>query len=124
LNLQDLLSRFEHIDEFFWSVFPEQAEDIDEGQAYVTLSGRVAGNSIRFHLFAIAPPDVDRESAPIRTGRSKPCDRRASGNQVVIIGVASNPESDHVTLIVLYRECAELDANTGRPECTRFLEVQ
>ncbi len=58
LNLQDLLSRFEHIDEFFWSVFPEQAEDIDEGQAYVTLSGRVEGNSVRFHLFAIAPPDV------------------------------------------------------------------
>ena len=58
VNLQDLMSRFEKVDEFFWSVFPEQAEDIDEGQAYVTVGGQVDGNAVRFHLFAVAPTDV------------------------------------------------------------------
>lgn len=58
VNLQDLMSRFDQVDEFFWSVFPEQAEDIDEGQAYVTVGGQVDGNAVRFHLFAVAPADV------------------------------------------------------------------
>lgn len=72
VNLQDLLSRFEHVDEFFWSVFPEQAEDIDEGQAYVTVSGQVKGNSVRFHLFSMSPPDVGPGIRVFPNGQTEP----------------------------------------------------
>jgi len=58
LNLQKLFSRFQNVDEFFWSVFPDSAEDIDEAQAYITLSGSVDQNPIRFHLFAIPPAEA------------------------------------------------------------------
>lgn len=58
LNMQQLVSKFERLEEFYWSVFPAEAQDVDEFQAYVTISGTVQGNQIRFHFFATAPDDV------------------------------------------------------------------
>ena len=58
LDMQRLFARFEKVDEFFWSVFPESAEDIDEGQAYITIAGQVAENPVRFHMFATPPSEI------------------------------------------------------------------
>lgn len=58
LDLQRLLARFETVDEFFLSVFPDSAADVDEGQSYVTISGTVNENTVRFHMFAVPPEDV------------------------------------------------------------------
>ena len=58
LDLHRLLNRFSDVEEFFWSVFPESAADVDEVQAYVTIGGKVDDNAVRFHLFAVSPEDV------------------------------------------------------------------
>lgn len=58
LNLQQLISKFDRVEEFFWSVFPAQAQDIEEFQAYVTVGGEIQSNLVRFHFFATAPDDV------------------------------------------------------------------
>ena len=58
LDLHRLINRFSDVEEFFWSVFPESAADVDEAQAYVTISGKVDDNAVRFHLFAVSPDDV------------------------------------------------------------------
>ena len=58
LNLRSLLTRFDAVDEFFWSVFPTGADEVEEPQAYVTIAGRVADTAVQLHMFATAPPEV------------------------------------------------------------------
>ena len=72
IDLQTLFARFQDIDEFFWSVFPENAEHVDEPQAYVTISGKVDGNSVRIHLFATSPEEVGPGMRIFPDGRFEP----------------------------------------------------
>lgn len=58
-NLQQLVARFQHLEELCWTVLPPGAEDVEEPQAYVTISGKVdAENPVRIHVFAVPPSDV------------------------------------------------------------------
>jgi hypothetical protein len=52
VDIEQLLAKFTEREEFCWSVFPAGAEDIDDPQSYLTISGLVAENRVRLHLFA------------------------------------------------------------------------
>lgn len=72
-DLQKLTARFQAIEEFSWSVFPDDAEDVEEPQAYITLTGRVdAENTIRLHFFAVPPADVGPGMRLFPDGRFEP----------------------------------------------------
>lgn len=58
LDLEQLQTHFADVDEFCWSVFPADGEDIQEDQSFVTVSGLVADNRVRLHVFAAAPHEV------------------------------------------------------------------
>ncbi len=72
VNLDRLRSRFDEVDEFSWSVFPENARDIEEAQAYVTISGVIDAHRVRFHLFATAPSDAGPGMRVYQDGRVEP----------------------------------------------------
>ena len=72
LDLQRLVARFKNVDEFFWSVFPESAADVDEAQAYITISGKVDDHPVRFHMFAVPPEDVGPGMRVYPDGRFDP----------------------------------------------------
>jgi hypothetical protein len=72
IDLQMLFSRFQDINEFFWSVFPENAEDVDEPQAYITIGGTVGGNPVRLHLFATPPDEAGPGMKIFPDGRFEP----------------------------------------------------
>jgi len=72
LDLHRLINRFSDVEEFFWSVFPESAADVDEAQAYVTISGKIDDNAVRFHLFAVSPEDVGPGMRVYPDGRFDP----------------------------------------------------
>ena len=52
VDVERLTEKFSERDEFFWSVFPDGAQDIADPQTYLTVSGLVDGNRVRLHLFA------------------------------------------------------------------------
>lgn len=58
LDLEQLQTFFVDVDEFCWTVFPSDGDDIDHDQSFVTVSGLVAGNRVRMHVFAVAPQEI------------------------------------------------------------------
>jgi hypothetical protein len=58
LDLDQLQTHFNNVDEFCWSVFPADGEDIDQNQSFVTVSGLVGSNRVRMHVFAVAPHEI------------------------------------------------------------------
>ena len=58
LDLEQLQTHFADVDEFTWSVFPADGEDIVDDQSFVTVSGLVEDNRVRMHVFAVAPQEV------------------------------------------------------------------
>lgn len=60
VDIERLAGMFTEREEFYWSTFPDGAEDIDEPQSYLTVSGLVAGeHRVRIHLFATPPQETE-----------------------------------------------------------------
>lgn len=72
LNVQRLVNRFEELNEFSWSVFPEGAEDVNDPRSYLTLGGKIGGNGVRFHFFATAPDELGPGMRVYSDGRIEP----------------------------------------------------
>lgn len=71
-DLHPMLGHFHDINELSWSVFPDGAEDVDEPQAYITLSGKFQENAVRFHIFAVPPGDLGPGMRIYPDGRFEP----------------------------------------------------
>ena len=72
LNLQEVVNRFERIDEFTWSVFPEDSEHAEEPRAYATIGGIAKGNPVRFYFFSVAPQEAGPGMRVYQDGRFEP----------------------------------------------------
>lgn len=72
LNIQSLVSRFERLDQFTWSVYPEGAEDETDPRSYLTLGGAIAGHAVRFHFFTSAPNENGPGMRVYPDGRFEP----------------------------------------------------
>lgn len=72
LNIQGLIGRFERLDEFSWSVFPEGADEVNDPRSYLTLGGHVMGHAVRFHFFATAPNENGPGMRVYSDGRFEP----------------------------------------------------
>ena len=72
LNLQEVVNRFERIDEFTWSVFPEDSEHAEEPRAYATIGGIAKGNPVRFYFFSVAPHEAGPGMRVYQDGRFEP----------------------------------------------------
>ncbi len=60
VDIERLTGMFTEREEFYWSAFPDGADDIDEPQSYLTISGLIAGeNRVRLHLFATPPQETE-----------------------------------------------------------------
>ena len=59
VDMERLAAMFTQREEFYWSAFPDGAEDIDDPQSYLTISGLVADeHRVRLHLFANPPQET------------------------------------------------------------------